>query len=190
MKHLKPILVIAAVLLISIPAYAGNCGGGSSPCGTGCGSSGADHGRNYRGAMMRGGYCGGMTGSEFCSSADGCRMTILPLLAEMDLTEVQWEEIDGILMDASEEMDGAMESADFRNPHMEFLRMFTSEDLTTADLEDFRRRSQLLGEQMAEIHDETVVRIHDVLTSEQLRDLASVVSECEQEISCGGGGCR
>lgn len=202
MKQVTPILALLLVLFLAVPASARGCRSGSSMH-MEYGMMGSDE-RMHGGMMYHGGNCGGLMGWGKCGSMGGCRMSILPLLDNVDLSDSQLEEIDDILADAEEQMDSARESAGLMDPHSDFLRMFTTESLTADDLEDFSRRSDLLGEEMAEIHDQTMIRIHDVLTTEQLDQLNSMIMDYDEDISysdgcrsssytrggCRGGGCR
>lgn len=162
MRGLTGILAAAMVLLLVLPASARNCG-----------SDGYRHGRGYAG---HGGCGGGRVGGE-CSDYGGCGLGVVHMLRYADLTDSQWEEIEGILEETEEELETL-------HDERSFMEVFTSETLTEESLERFATRSRGRAEEMETVRNSALVRIHDVLTEEQLRELAAM-----SEQVCSGGGC-
>lgn len=179
MRRTMVITAAVLVLFLALPASARNCYDDDSMYrGSGRGYSstgmyGCCAGSGFRGWRS----CGGAMGGGICMGAGGCGMGVLPMLEYVDLTDSQWERIDEILLDAEEQVESAREEAGLYNPSSTFVELFASEDLTVDALEDFAERSERLGTEMAGIHNRTLVRVHDVLTEEQLDQLASMAGD-------------
>jgi len=185
MKRFQWMLVIAFTLVLAAPAGAQGCGGMR-----GMGNMGMSRGSGMMG--MGGGMCdmcGGMMGMGACTMNQGCPMTVVPCLDNLDLTDSQWDEVDQIISDFEDAIVAAREDAGMADPAAAFIQMFASPDLTVASLQDFSERAAVLGDEIRSIHDEALVRIHDVLTSDQLDELVSYVSGDNYGTSMSRGGC-
>jgi hypothetical protein len=184
-KHFKWMLVIAITLVLAVPAGAQGCGGmrgmGNMGMGRGSGMMGMS------GGMC--GMCGGMMGSGSCTIMQGCPMTVVPYLDYLDLTDTQWDEVDQIISDFEDQIVAAREDAGMADPAAAFIQMFASPNLTVASLQDFAERAAALSDEIRSIHDEALVRIHDVLTSDQLDELVSYVPGDNYGTSMSRGGC-
>lgn len=183
MKRFNMLLAILLPLALTVPAGAQGCGGmgiGHMEMGPGC------CGMMGMGGMS--GMCGGM-GMGPCLMMPGTPMPIMMMLGSLDLTDAQWEEIDGIMADAEEQIADAAEEAGLADPQAAFVEMFTHATLTVSALEDFADRAAALGEEIRGIQDEALVRIHDVLTSDQLAELAAMATPGSNADStrCGRG---
>lgn len=118
-----------------------------------------------------------------------CRLSVLPLLDYIDLSESQMVEIEEILADAEEAVLAAEEEAGLADPHAAFISMFAGQNFSVSSLEDFSSRSDMLRDEIEGIHHETLVSIHGVLTGAQLAELASLAEEGMQDDYRGMGGC-
>ncbi len=160
MRGIAMILMLGLVLVAAVPASARNCRSGMGD------SIG----------MMAGEGC--ISNSEYrrgtCNGACSCRLSVLPLLDSIDLSESQLDEIEEILADADEAVLAAKEDAGLADP---FITVFASPSFSVSSLEDLASRSDLLREEIEDIHNETLVSIHGVLTGEQLAELASLAEE-------------
>jgi hypothetical protein len=119
----------------------------------------------------------------------GCPMTVIPYLDNLDLTDAQWDEINQIMTDFEEQIAAAREDAGMADPAAAFRQMFASPTLTVTSLEDFAERATVLGDEIRSLHDEALVRIHDVLTTDQLEELVSYVPSDTNGTSMSPGGC-
>jgi predicted nucleic acid-binding Zn-ribbon protein len=204
MKRMQWMLLIIITLALAVPAGAQGCGGmRSMGMSRGCGMMDMDRGCGMMG--MGGGMCGmcgGMMGSGSCNMMQGCPMTVMPYLEYLNLTDSQWNEVDQIISDFEDQIVAAREDAGMADPAVAFIQVFASPSLTVSSLEDFAERAAELSDEIRVIHDEALVRIHDVLTSDQLEELVSYVPGDNYGTSmarsgCGmgrmggmGGGCR
>jgi len=152
-------IVVATALLITGAAFAQGMGG------TGRGSGGRP------GGMMPGG--GGMNESFGPGNINAFRM----LAGRLDLTDFQKEELETILTDAREDMEELREAAAPSEERVYFMDLFTSPMLTVSDLEENLGGDEELREAGREIIFQAIVDIHDVLTDEQLAELADMVEE-------------
>jgi len=158
-------LAIAAPLALAVPAGAQGCGMGMGQTGMGPG-------------------CCGMTGMAggMCSMGDGPMPgsplgPVMMMLNHLDLSDAQWEEVDGIMADLEEQIAAAAEEAGLADPQAAYIEMFTSPTLTVSDVESFDERMKELGQEIRDIHAEALVLIHDVLTPDQLGELSAMAAE-------------
>ena len=123
-----------------------------------------------------------------CTGAGGCGMGVVPMLEYVDLTESQRERIEEILLDAEEQVESARDEAGLSHPSSSFVELFAGQSLSVDDLKGFAERSERLGEEMADVHNRTLVRIHDTLTEEQLEQLASMAGDDHSRFGRTGRG--
>lgn len=181
MKRMQWMFAVAAVLVLAAPAGAQGCGGmgmGRMEASPGCGMMGMSGGM--------GGMCGGM-GMGPCLMMPGSPVPVMMMLGNLDLTDAQVEEIDGIMAEAEERIAAAAEEAGLADPAAAFIEMFSSPTLTVSSLEDLAERATALGDEIRGIQDEALVRIHDVLTSDQLSELAAMATGRDDADSTGCG---
>jgi Spy/CpxP family protein refolding chaperone len=177
MKHLQWILVLASALALAGSVEARGCG---------------DMGMGSMGMGGMTGMCGSMMGPGAGDMMQGCPMMIIPFLEDLDLSEAQWDEIDQIMGDLEEQVEAVREEAGMSNPAAAFIQLFASPALTVSSIADFSDRAAALSEEIRTLHDESLVRIHDVLTSEQLAELSSYLpgdasdADADRE-GCGSG---
>lgn len=113
----------------------------------------------------------------------------MPVLMRLDLDEEQWNEIEAIMTDAREEIDG-LEGASGDPDHMSrFLGAFGSPEVETADFEELVDSMHESRERIMEIEFEALVRIHDVLTDGQLETVRSMAEEGAGAEPGRHGGC-
>ena len=130
------------------------------------------YGGGHPGGMMPGG--GGGMGQHFSPENLGAfRM----LAGHLDLTDEQVDEIQTILTDTREDMQALMEDADPPEERIRFVELFASPTLTVSDLEENLGRDDDLMEAGRDIIFQAIVDLHDVLTAEQLEQLAELVEE-------------
>lgn len=143
-------IAAAAVLMVSaglVWAQPGVPGGGPGP---GPGMGGAP----------------GMPGMEE-GPGDGPDM-VLRFLERLDLTDDQREAVEEIMEDTRERIEAIREESGLSEPGRDFLLLFSSPDLTEEDLAELAGRVDAMRERIREAGMEAVVRIHDILTDEQL----------------------
>lgn len=179
MKGRLALITLALVLAGAGLAEAQCCDGGWH------GGPGSWHGGS-------GGWHGGISSLGDCSSAgcgdadDFCGTTgcypVLVLLQDLDLSRAQWDEIDAIVEDTQTRVEEAFGDAGFENPFDGFLQVFTQGNLTASNLAAFTDKMDQLRETLVGIQNETLVRIHDVLTSDQLAELSQLDTD---ESWCG-----
>lgn len=107
------------------------------------------------------------------------------LAGHLDLTDDQMEEIQTILTDARDDMKALMEDADPPEDRVRFVELFASPTLMVSDLEENLGRDDDLREAGRDIIFQAIVDLHDVLTAEQLEQLAELV---EEHAGAGPGG--
>jgi len=108
------------------------------------------------------------------------------MLAErLDLTDGQKEQVESILEEARLEIDSILEEAGSPDGRPRFMELFTAADLTVADLEAAFPATDEVREAIRGVTFGAVVEIHDVLTAEQLEELAAIVEEHAE--GCGEG---
>ncbi|MFO8182827.1 MAG: Spy/CpxP family protein refolding chaperone [Candidatus Aegiribacteria sp.] len=95
----------------------------------------------------------------------------------LDLTDDQRDEIAAIVRDATEEVRDMMAEAEPWEERETFMEMFTSPTLTVADLEESMGRMDEVREEVRDVVFRAIVDVHDVLTAEQLRELADIAEE-------------
>jgi hypothetical protein len=187
MKHLHWMLLFAINLVLAGPAEAQDCG---EIRGMGMGNMGMEHGNGMLGigsGMCS--MCGSMMGMGECTLMQGCPMTVLPYLEDLDLTDAQWGEINLIMDDLEAQVESLREDAGLANPAAAFIQLFASPTLTVSAIEDFAERATALSEEVRSIHDESLVRIHDVLSSDQLAELESLHTGDARAEDTARGGC-
>jgi len=153
-------IVVLTALLITGAAFAQGMGG-----------AGRGGGGGRSGGMMAAG--GGMQDSFGPGNINAFRM----LAGRLDLTESQEEEIETILTEVREDMEELRDAAAPSEERVRFMDLFTSSSLTVADLEENLGGNEELREAGRDIMLQAIVDIHDVLTDEQLSELADMVEE-------------
>jgi hypothetical protein len=111
------------------------------------------------------------------------------MLAEcLDLTDDQKETIESILEETRDEIDAIFEEAGPPAERPRFLEIFTATELTVADLEAAIPGSDEIRDAVRAVTLAAIVEIHDVLTAEQLSELALIIEEhadMEPGMGCG-----
>jgi hypothetical protein len=115
---------------------------------------------------------GGPAGMPFGDPA-----LVLALLRSIDLTADQAGRVDAIMEERQAGIAAAMERAGIADPGHDFLSMFTAPELSVRDLSSFLERLDQLKVEIAEIDLATIVDLHDILTQEQLEELAGLGAE-------------
>lgn len=154
------VMILSAGLAWAQPGFPG----GGMPCPGMGGGPGAGPG------MGGGPEMPGMEGNP----GEGPGM-ILRFLERLDLTDDQREAVEVIMEETRERIEAIREESGLTEPGRDFLVLFSSPDLTAEDLDELAGRADALRERIREVGIEAVVRIHDVLTEEQLeriRDFA------------------
>lgn len=99
------------------------------------------------------------------------------LAGRLDLTDEQTEQIEAILSGTREEIQAILEEAGPPEERPGFLEMFAGEDLTVADLEENFSGMDETREAIRSLAFTAIVEIHDILTAEQLAELAELAGE-------------
>lgn len=99
------------------------------------------------------------------------------LLSALDLTDGQKTEIGTIVEDAREDMIAVRESVQGSNPREELMALFVREDISLAEVKAVFDNIDRISEEVRDIMLEAFVDVHDVLTSDQLAELARLVEE-------------
>jgi Spy/CpxP family protein refolding chaperone len=136
-------------------------------------------------AMMQG--AGGPGGQ-----ADGMGMEQLErfrmLFRHLDLTEDQVERIQDIVETAREDVMAIIESARPEEDRESFMELFTSPDLTVTDLENLMGAFDQARDEARDVVLQAIVDVHDVLTDQQLEELAEMAEAHMGEGPMGGPG--
>lgn len=109
------------------------------------------------------------------------------MLAALDLTEEQREEIRNIVDEARSEVRSIMDRTRARDIRQEFLETFTDPDMTEADLDALFTEMRQTRESVREVIIGAIADIHDVLTEEQLQRILELA---ESRGHLGGPGPR
>ncbi len=99
---------------------------------------------------------------------------VMPLLAGLDLDDDQMEDIEAIMEETREEIRAIVGESGPGDMMRGFLDAFGAETLTVADLEAAAEGMRERHEEVMAVEFAALVRIHDVLTAEQLLDLGSL----------------
>lgn len=166
----RSMLLITMVLVL---AYAGLA---EAQC---CGDDWHGGSNGWHGGPSRVGDCGpvscGDSEDDFCGTT-GC-YPVLALLREVDLSDSQWDEVDAIVENTQTRVEEAFTDAGFENPFDGFLQVFCQPSLSASGLSAFTDKLGQLQETLEGIQYETLVQIHDVLTSDQLTQLSRLGTE-------------
>lgn len=131
---------------------------------------------------------GGMPGGGMDNGTGPMVGNIVRLLWALDLTDAQQDEIESIMTNARNQMEELREDATEQNGRDEFMTLFTSATLTVSDLEEQFGNSSNKLEEMQSIMFQAIVDIHDVLTDEQLADLAELADNLPDHRGFGDRG--
>lgn len=104
-----------------------------------------------------------------------CRM----IFRNLNLTDEQWEEVEYILTNTREQIESIESEVGLQDHRTSFIELFTSYTLTVDDLEETLGVSSETREAMRVVIFEAIVDLHDVLTPEQLDELASIATQHE-----------
>jgi Spy/CpxP family protein refolding chaperone len=129
-------------------------------------------GGGFPGMMGGGGPRGGMAGFG-PENLGAFRM----IAERLDLTDDQKESIETIIEETREEIDAIFEEAGPPEERPRFMELFTATELTVADLEAAIPGSDEIRDAIRTVTLNAVVEIHDVLTVEQLSELALIIEE-------------
>jgi len=99
------------------------------------------------------------------------------LSQQLDLTDAQQAEIETILEETRDEIDAIFEEAGPPEERPRFMELFTATELTVADLEAAFPGSDEVRDAVRALTLSAIVEIHDVLTADQLAELAEIVEE-------------
>ena len=97
----------------------------------------------------------------------------------LDLTIDQNEQIEAIIADTREEIEEIRDAAETSEMRTSFMELFTSPTLTVRDLEINLGAMDESRDAVRDVMYEAIVDLHDVLTSEQLEQLADMAAEHE-----------
>jgi len=109
------------------------------------------------------------------------------LFRNLDLSDEQIEEIRSITQNAREETMAVMESVERPEDRTPLMEIFTSPTLTVRDLEDAVNQNEDLRKEIQGIIFQAMVDVHDVLTADQLEELAVMIEEHAGGIGPGSG---
>ncbi len=113
-----------------------------------------------------------MPGEEPGMEGMGPVQGIMRLLDRLDLTDAQWTEVERIIEDAREEIRAVVEASEPVEPVMDFLEVFSRSSVTARDFEALAEEREAVREEIRGIGLEALVRVHDVLTRDQLDRIA------------------
>lgn len=174
--------VLAAVIAMAVPSFfTGSTAFAQPPCAGGC--SAPARAPEPGGCQGRGGSGAGP------GMGGGAIEALMPILGGLDLADDQRESIDAILEETREEIRAVSEESRI-DPMARFIEVFSAEDITVADLEALADEMAARRDAAREIEMEAIVRIHEVLTPEQLESIASLPGPGEGSARCGGRGGR
>ncbi len=133
------------------------------------------------GGRMGGGFAGGPGMDSGFSGGPGMGNDqmggLIRLLSALDLTDEQRTEIRTIAEEARDDMLAVRESVQGSNPREELMALFVREDISLAEVKDVFDDMNRISEEVRDIMLEAFVDIHDVLTSDQLAELARLIEE-------------
>ncbi|MBD3276778.1 MAG: periplasmic heavy metal sensor [Candidatus Aegiribacteria sp.] len=95
----------------------------------------------------------------------------------LDLSDSQKEEIRSIVETARDDVRAIVEEAGAPEDRTPFIEIFTQPTLTVSDLEENFGAMDEVREAARDIIMQAIVDVHDVLTAEQLEELASMADE-------------
>jgi hypothetical protein len=112
---------------------------------------------------------------------------LMRFLDRLDLTDSQWEEVQTILEDTRDRIEAIREEMRAEEPLKAFLTAFSEPTLTISDLAALTDEMDSVRTRIRDISLDAVVRIHDLLTEDQL---ARVGELADSDIPMGprGGG--
>lgn len=111
---------------------------------------------------------------------------MMRLLDRLDLSDEQWDEVDGILEAARTEVRELVESGTEPGAMMdEFLEVFSRETVTASDFEALAGRMEERRAAIRAVGSRAIADIHDVLTAGQLESIRTFL---ESRASAGMGG--
>ena len=102
---------------------------------------------------------------------------LIRLLSALDLTDSQEAEIQTIVEDSRDDMVAVRESVQGSNPREELMALFVREEISLAEVKAVFDNIDRISEEIRDIMLEAFVDIHDVLTPDQLAELARLVEE-------------
>ena len=133
------------------------------------------------GGRMGGGFAGGPGMDSAFSGGPGMGNDqmggLIRLLSALDLTDEQRTEIRTIAEEARDDMLAVRESVQGSNPREELMALFVREDISLAEVKDVFDDMNRISEEVRDIMLEAFVDVHDVLTSDQLAELARLIEE-------------
>ena len=131
------------------------------------------------GAMMHGsrgpGGPGDHVGGPGFENLERFRM----IFRGLDLTSDQTEQVEDIIADTKEQIEVIMDAAEASDVRASFIELFTSPTLTVRDLEITLGAMDENRDAIRDVIYEAIVDLHDVLTAEQLEQLADMAAEHE-----------
>lgn len=95
----------------------------------------------------------------------------------LDLSDSQKEEIRSIVESARDDVRAIVEEAGAPDERTPFIELFTQPVLTVSDLEENLGAMDEIREAARDIIMQAIVDVHDVLTVEQLEELAAMAEE-------------
>jgi len=112
---------------------------------------------------------------------------LLRFLDRLDLSDDQWDQIEDIMDDTRDQIEEIREEMRPEEPLVAFLTAFSSSDLSVTDLEAITDDMDTMRESIREVALEGIVRVHDVLTADQLAEVAELAEDGLPVGPCGGG---
>jgi len=125
-----------------------------------------------------------MGGGEGMIGEPGMMMRFLDRL---DLTDDQWQQVETIMDDARSRIQALRDEVGGEEPLRAFLAAFAQPTLTVDDLKALTTTMDSMRDRIREITLEAVVRVHDVLTADQLARVADLSEHSLREGGHGGG---
>ncbi len=142
-------------------------------------------GYGRRGGGMRGNGMGGNGMNGYGAGPMGGN--IMMALWNLDLTDGQQDEIEAIMTEARDQIEELQENIPENDDRSDFIEVFTSPDLSVADLEEQFGNNSDFMEEMQSIMFQAIVDVHDVLTDEQLVELAELAEDFSTQGGFRGG---
>ncbi|MDM7993496.1 MAG: Spy/CpxP family protein refolding chaperone [Candidatus Fermentibacter sp.] len=175
--------VLAAVIAMAVPSvFTGSRAFAQPPSSGGCGAG------TWAPVPGGGPGCGGAGPGSGPGMGGVAIEALMPVLGGLDLDDAQRGSIDAILEETREEIRSLMDEEAPVDPMAGFMEVFGSPEITVDDLEALAEEMAGRREAAREIELEAIVRIHDVLTPEQLSTIGSLPVHGGGAAPCGRSG--
>lgn len=171
------IVVLAATLLVgavSAQGYGRRGGGNGMDCNMEDYEMSGRSGNGLRGRGGMGGY--------------GMSVGLMRLYWNLDLTDNQEDEIEDIMENARDRIEAIMDDMPEEDMGSGLIELYTSPNLSVSDLEDYFEEKNEFQNEIRGIMFQALVEAHDVLTDEQLEELAELAGNFSDQGGSGGSG--